>query len=98
MKNLNVLATVPVTLAVGLLALFGLGFDLNSSATAATVVWDGGGDGVDLGLATNYVGDVLPSTVAGDTLQFNGTIAGPLNMSYNTTQPAPGGYRRWDWN
>lgn len=60
------------------------------AVSAATVVWDGGGDGVDLGLNTNYVGDVLPSTVAGDTLQFNGTIAGPLNISYNTTQPSLG--------
>jgi autotransporter-associated beta strand protein len=54
-----------------------------SLTQAATVVWDGGaaGTGTTLETASNWVGDALPS-VAADTIQWNGTVAGPLSLSY----------------
>jgi len=60
-------------------------------ATAAlgqtTRVWDGGdGTGVNLGAATNWVGDVLPATTGGtigDFATWNGTVPGNLVLTYN---------------
>src|SRR5438552_18853224 len=70
---------VMATLAVG-------GF--SSSASAATVNWDGGaaGTGTAFDTAANWVGDINPSVSAGDTAQFNGTTGlytgGALSLSY----------------
>ncbi|GAA5484758.1 beta strand repeat-containing protein [Haloferula sargassicola] len=58
-----------------------------STAFSATVVWDGGpsATGTDLGLAENWVGDVLPSTATPDTAQWTGSPAGPLSLVYTAT-------------
>lgn len=52
------------------------------SAHAATFVWDGGDDGVDLGKANNWNPDGSP--VASDVLQWNGTVSGNLSLAYTT--------------
>jgi fibronectin-binding autotransporter adhesin len=52
-----------------------------------TRVWDGGdGTGVDLGAATNWVGDVVPATAGGtvgDYATWDGLVPGNLVLTYN---------------
>lgn len=51
-----------------------------STAYSATVTWDGETDN-ELGLAANWLGDVLPSA-AGDTALWDGTQSGALSLAY----------------
>jgi autotransporter-associated beta strand protein len=55
---------------------------LSNQAHAATFVWDGGDDGIDLGKANNWNPNGSP--VANDVLQWNGSVAGNLELSYST--------------
>jgi|GEM_PF-1018308 len=51
---------------------------------AANIIWDGNGvGGTDIGVAANWLGDVLPSVAVPDTMVFDGTVAGPLVLLYN---------------
>ncbi len=63
-----------------------------SPAYAATLVWDGGGsDPGDLGIANNWNPDAAPNVATPDTLQWNGTVAGPLALFYTVTNATLGG-------
>ncbi|MFT3789426.1 MAG: hypothetical protein QM770_25135 [Tepidisphaeraceae bacterium] len=53
-------------------------------ALAAAVVWDGGAATNVLETPANWVGDVLPSTTANDTMTWDGTVAGPLSLLYTS--------------
>jgi len=68
----------PVLFAAACLPLCG-------TLSAAVVVFDGGagGTGTDIGTAANWVGDVLPSPATPDTATWDGTVAGPLALSYS---------------
>lgn len=55
-----------------------------SQSSAATFTWDGGGNGTDLGQSNNWNPDGI--AVAGDVLQWNGTVTGPLALEYATIQ------------
>ncbi len=55
----------------------------NLTVHAATRTWDGGGVGsTDLGTATNWSTDTLPSVSVPDTALWDGTVAGPLSLVY----------------
>ena len=48
-----------------------------------TYTWTGApGDGTNLAVAVNW-GGTLPATATSDTAQWDGTVAGPLNLVYN---------------
>ncbi len=66
-----------------------------TSAFSGTIVWDGdvGGTGTDLGTGANWVGDVAPNGATSDVMQWDGTVAGALTLSYATASTlgaAPG--------
>jgi autotransporter-associated beta strand protein len=47
--------------------------------------WDGGdGTGTAIGQATNWSGDTLPNSAAGDICQWDGTVPGPLFLTATT--------------
>jgi autotransporter-associated beta strand protein len=71
-------AYLPVILA-GLLAPL---FIMTSQASAATITWDGGGDGLTFTDATNWSGDVAP--IAGDDLVFDADTS-PKNLDGTAT-------------
>lgn len=61
-----------------------------SYAYAADVVWDGntdsdGGDGVTFDSGLNWSTDANPSAATPDNAVFNGTVSGPLALSYGGT-------------
>lgn len=64
------------------------------SAHATTETWDGGAATNVLNTATNWTNDTLP-TANGDTATWNGTVPGPLALTWNGGfgtgfAPAPG--------
>lgn len=74
-----VFAVVKLPMYIGLLA----------SATAfgqTTLTWTGAdaNDPTELGDATNWSGNVLPSPGAGDLGQWNGSVAGNLSLGYTS--------------
>ncbi|MCW1916851.1 autotransporter-associated beta strand repeat-containing protein [Luteolibacter sp. GHJ8] len=58
----------------------------------ATRTWDGGGTGAtNMDIAANWSGDVVPTGAApGDTAQWDGTVAGPLSLTYTALAPGTG--------
>ncbi len=66
-------------------ALLALGAFGATGAPLHAVVWDGGpaGTGTDLGFFENWMDDLVPSTAAGDTMEFTGLAPGPLTLLYN---------------
>src|SRR5436190_14734755 len=53
------------------------------SVEAATRTWDGGGTGgTNMDTAVNWSGDTVPSGSVGDTAQWDGTVSGPLSLTY----------------
>lgn len=56
-----------------------------SPAFAATIIWDGGSptNATDLSTALNWSGDVAPNVATPDTAQWNGGLAGDLNLVYS---------------
>lgn len=71
--------------AVKLLACVGL---LTSVAAygGTTITWTGAdvNSPVELGDATNWSGNVLPSTINGDVAQWDGSVSGALSLTYTT--------------
>lgn len=52
----------------------------------ATRTWDGGGTGnTNMDTAANWSGDVIPNGSNNDIAQFNGTVTGPLSLTYTAT-------------
>lgn len=52
-------------------------------ARGVTLTWDGGGTGdVNLSNPINWSDDLLPDVTIGDTMQWNGTVAGSLSLEY----------------
>lgn len=49
---------------------------------AVTRTWDGGAASNNMETATNWSGDALPNGVNNDTAEWNGTVAGPLALTY----------------
>ena len=73
--------------------LIGLACVVSSTAAfgqAATRIWTGGGDGVDIDAAANW-GGTVPTSSAGDTGEWNGTPAGNLLLTHNTSGPLNSG-------
>ncbi len=65
---------------------------MSAPSFAATLVWDGGGTpNDDLGLAANWNPDAVPSLSVPDTIQWNGTVAGPLSLVYTAANATLGG-------
>ncbi len=58
-------------------------FSLEGEVSAQTRTWDGGlaGTATEIGTATNWSEDILPSANGG-TAQWNGIVAGNLSLSY----------------
>src|SRR5688572_19983309 len=78
MNRAKIRRNAALALAAAMATTFGA---MTESANAATKTWDGGGvGGTDMDVAANYNTDGVPAT--GDTLQFNGTVAGPLSLTY----------------
>jgi fibronectin-binding autotransporter adhesin len=73
---------------------FLIGFACAVCSTAAfgqtTHIWTGGGDGKDIDNATNWDGTV-PTSNAGDIGEWNGTPAGNLLLTHNTSGPLNSG-------
>lgn len=84
----NQLTSRILTTRISLLALGSL-----SGVTYAqsTRIWDGGGvAGTNMDTAVNWSADTVPNGVApGDTAQWNGTVTGPLALTY-TAGGTPG--------
>lgn len=52
-------------------------------ARGVTLTWDGGGTGdINLSNPLNWSDDLLPDVTIGDTMQWNGTVVGPLSLEY----------------
>lgn len=49
---------------------------------AATLTWDGGGGSSEMGTAANWSADALPNGTTSDVMQFDGTVAGNLSLTY----------------
>lgn len=79
-RSSALMKTMPHVLAIRMLAVAAVFWTGRSAA--ATFVWDGGDDGVDLGKANNWNPNGSP--VANDVLQWNGTVAGNLSLAYTT--------------
>jgi hypothetical protein len=65
-------------------SLFALGACANISYAQTTRTWDGGGVAdSNMDTAVNWSGDVVPTgATPGDTAQWNGTVVGPLSLTY----------------
>ncbi|MEK7950968.1 beta strand repeat-containing protein [Luteolibacter soli] len=49
----------------------------------ATRTWDGGGvPATNMDIAANWSADTIPNGTNGDTMQWDGTVAGPLSLTY----------------
>ncbi len=67
------------------LALLALGAFAGITHAQTTRTWDGGGVAdTNMDTAANWSGDVLPNGATGDTAQWDGSVAGPLSLTYNT--------------
>lgn len=73
-------------------SLFALGAFANISYAQTMRTWDGGGVGdTNMDTAANWSGDVVPTGAApGDTAQWNGTVAGPLSLTYTAAGTGTG--------
>lgn len=70
-----------LTKSISPLLALGACADITYSQTTRT--WDGGGTGgTNMETLVNWSGDALPNGGTGDTAQWNGTVAGPLALTY----------------
>ena len=71
------------------LALLALGAFAGITHAQTTRTWDGGGvAGTNMDTAANWSGDVVPAS--NDTAQWDGTVAGPLLLTYTATGTGSG--------
>ena len=71
--------------SMSFLALLALGAFAGITHAQTTRTWDGGGVAdTNMDTATNWSGDVLPNGGTSDTAQWDGTVAGPLSLTFNT--------------
>jgi fibronectin-binding autotransporter adhesin len=65
-------------------------FSTGAFGQGATRIWTGGGDGVDID-STNNWGGTVPTSSAGDIGEWNGTPAGNLLLTHNSSGPLNSG-------
>ena len=71
--------------------LLALGAFTNISYAQTTRTWDGGGvPTTNMDIAGNWSGDVVPGGAAGDTAQWDGTVAGALSLTYTAAGTGAG--------
>lgn len=79
-------------LTKSLLPLLAIGAVSDICYAQTTRTWDGGGvGGTNMDTAVNWSGDTVPTgTAPGDTAQWDGTVAGPLSLTYTATGTGSG--------
>ena len=75
---------IPITRSLGFVAGLSV-LGLLQPAGGVTLTWDGGGGTSEMGTATNWTTDTLPNGTNSDIMQFDGSVAGALNLTYLVT-------------
>src|SRR5689334_21894174 len=66
-------------------------FIVASASGQIAQIWDGHGDGTNIDVASNYIGNVLPSANSNDTAVLDGRLPGNLLLNYKGNwQSGPG--------